>query len=44
MKPNCPVLKKEDYEVKTIPLATCQAMVAKYHYAKTARQNHCDID
>lgn len=35
MKPNCPVLKKADYEVKTVSLATCQAMVEKYHYAKT---------
>ena len=35
MKPNCPVLKKSDYEVKTIPLATCQQMVQKYHYART---------
>jgi hypothetical protein len=35
MKPDCPVLKKADYEVKTIPLAVCQQMVAKYHYAKS---------
>jgi hypothetical protein len=35
MKPNVPVLKKEDWEVKTIPLAICQEMVARYHYAKT---------
>ena len=35
MKPNCPVLNKADYEVRTVSLTTCQAMVAQYHYAKT---------
>lgn len=35
MKPNCPVLKKSDYEVKTVPLTICQQMVSRYHYAKT---------
>lgn len=35
MKPNHPVLKKSDYEVKTVPLAICREMVAQYHYAKT---------
>ena len=35
MKPDCPVLRKVDYSVRTVPLATCQDMVAKYHYAKS---------
>lgn len=35
MKPNGPILRKTDYEVKTIPLAVCQEKVAKYHYART---------
>ena len=35
MKPCCPVLKKADYEVKTVPLSVCREMVAEYHYAKT---------
>src|SRR5271166_885645 len=35
MKPDGPVLRKEDYEVRTVPLKTCQEMVAKYHYART---------
>lgn len=34
MKPSGPVLKKADYAVRTVPLAVCQEMVAKYHYAK----------
>src|ERR1700719_72083 len=35
MKPSGPVLRKTDYEVKTIPLIICQEKVAKYHYART---------
>ena len=35
MKPNGPILRKTDYEVKTVPLAVCQEKVAKYHYART---------
>jgi len=35
VKPNGPILRKTDYEVKTIPLAVCQEKVAKYHYART---------
>lgn len=35
MKPDGPVLKKEDYEVRTVELAICQEKVAKHHYAKT---------
>ena len=35
MKPNGPILRKADYEVKTVPLATCQEKVAKHHYART---------
>jgi hypothetical protein len=34
MKPDSPVLKKKDYEVRTVPLSICQEKVAKYHYAK----------
>lgn len=34
MRPDCPVLRRVDYEVKTVPLIVCQEMVAKYHYAK----------
>lgn len=35
MKPSGPVLRKSDYEVRTVSLATCQEKVAKYHYART---------
>jgi hypothetical protein len=35
MKPTGPILRKTDYEVKTVPLAVCQEKVAKYHYART---------
>lgn len=35
MKPAVAVLKKADYTVKTVPLATCQELVAKHHYART---------
>jgi hypothetical protein len=35
MKPDGPILRKKDYEVKTVPLAVCQEKVAKYHYART---------
>jgi hypothetical protein len=35
VKPNGPILRKTDYEVKTVPLAVCQEKVAKYHYART---------
>jgi hypothetical protein len=35
VKPDCAVLRKADYAVRTVPLAVCQEMVSKYHYAKT---------
>ena len=35
MKPACDVLRKADYEVRTVPLLVCQELVAKHHYAKT---------
>jgi hypothetical protein len=35
MKPSGPILRKKDYQVKTVPLSICQEKVAKYHYART---------
>ena len=35
MKPTTAVLRKSDYVVKTVPLLTCQELIAKHHYAKT---------
>ena len=35
VKPEGTLLRKADYEVRTVPLATCQEKVARYHYAKT---------
>jgi len=35
MKPAGPILRREDYEVRTVPLSLCQEKVRKYHYAKT---------
>ena len=35
MRPVGLVLRKADYEVRTVPLQVCQDMVAKHHYAKT---------
>ena len=35
MKPLGEVLRKQDYEVLTVPLVLCREMVAKYHYAGT---------
>jgi len=32
---NTSVLHKTDYIVKTVPLITCQELIAKHHYAKT---------
>lgn len=34
MKPECPVLKKIDFEVRTIPLKVCQDKVRQFHYAR----------
>ena len=34
-KPACAVLRKSEYEVSTVPLATCQQMVEDHHYAGT---------
>jgi hypothetical protein len=33
-KPDCPVLRKAEYEVRTVPLTVCRDMVERYHYAK----------
>ena len=33
MKPDCLVLRKADYEVRTVPLKICQEIVQRWHYA-----------
>jgi hypothetical protein len=35
MEPLADVLRKSDYEVRTVSLATCQQMVEEHHYART---------
>jgi hypothetical protein len=35
VKPNGPVLRKTDYEVKTVPLSLCREKVVKYHYSRS---------
>lgn len=34
MKPDCLVLRKADYEVRTVPLKICQELVQRWHYAR----------
>jgi hypothetical protein len=34
LKPDGPVLRAIDYEVRDVPLSVCQELVARYHYAR----------